>query len=88
MSTLASFVGLRVRQLRRLQGRSQEDLAEQVGLSPETISNIERAQHPPSLGTLERLLKALGVEASSFFSTCSDEVRDSAVTADLMTDGA
>jgi transcriptional regulator with XRE-family HTH domain len=57
---------------RKLQGLSQEALAEQVGVLPETISNIERAQHPPSLATLERLMDALGVTPSEFFDASAD----------------
>ena len=67
MPPLAEIVGSKVRQLRQLRGLSQETLAEDVGVTPETISNIERAQHPPSLATLERILVALEVSPAEFF---------------------
>ncbi len=67
MAPLAHIVGSRVRQLRKLRGLSQEGLAELVGVSSETISNVERAQHAPSLATLEKIMDALKVSAAEFF---------------------
>lgn len=67
MMALTELVGRRVRMLRKLRGLSQEALAERVGVSAETISNIERAQHPPTIPTLELLMGALGVTPSEFF---------------------
>ncbi len=77
MSPLTNFVGSRVRRLRKLRGFSQEALAELVHVSPETISNIERAHHPPTLATLERILKALDVTAAEFFRAAIDDIDDS-----------
>ena len=77
MFSLANFVGSRVRRLRKLRGFSQEVLAELVHVSPETISNVERAQHPPTLATLERILKALDVTAAEFFGAAADDNDDS-----------
>lgn len=67
MSELAQLVGRRIQLLRKLRGLSQEALAAEIGVATETISNIERARHGPSLETLETLLEALRVTPSVFF---------------------
>lgn len=72
MSALSVLVARRVRMFRKLRDLSQEALAEQVGVSVETISNIERAQHPPTLVTLDRLLEALHVSVAEFFASSAD----------------
>jgi transcriptional regulator with XRE-family HTH domain len=67
VKTLTQTVGEKVRQYRKIKGLSQEELAALVGVSAETVGNIERAKHAPSLATLEKILAALEVTASSFF---------------------
>lgn len=44
---------------------SQRDLAEKSGVSREYIARIELGQHDPTLSTLEKLAKALGVKVSA-----------------------
>ena len=46
---------------RRVLGLTQEKLAEQLGVESETISRMERGATIPSLKTLERLARLLGV---------------------------
>jgi transcriptional regulator with XRE-family HTH domain len=67
MAELAVFVGERIRLLRRHRGLTQEALAERIGVTSESVSNIERAVHPPSLETLERILTARGIRPAVFF---------------------
>lgn len=59
--------GKRVQQLRQANKITQEELAEQVGLSIESISNIERGIHGPSFDNLEKIIIALQVPAKSLF---------------------
>lgn len=59
--------GKRVQQLRQARKITQEELAEQVGLSIESISNIERGIHGPSFDNLEKIIIALNVPAKSLF---------------------
>jgi transcriptional regulator with XRE-family HTH domain len=59
--------GKRVQQLRQASKITQEELAEQVGLSIESISNIERGIHGPSFDNLEKIIIALQVPAKSLF---------------------
>lgn len=52
----------RLRQARRLKPWSQAALAENSGISEETISNIERHSASTKLATAAKLAEALGVE--------------------------
>lgn len=53
--SLKKRIGLRVKLGREQASLTQEQLAALVDRTPETISNIERGQTLPSLGTLESL---------------------------------
>lgn len=55
------LIGARIRALRG--DRSQEDLAQQAGISDGTLSAIERGRSDPRLGTLLRLAQALGLSS-------------------------
>ncbi|MDI6894619.1 MAG: helix-turn-helix domain-containing protein [Bacillota bacterium] len=56
-------VGNTVRTLREQKGITVTDLARATGLSPAHISEIERGRTAPSIRTLEKLARALGVSA-------------------------
>lgn len=49
---LKTFISARVRSARKAAGLTQEELASRIGVTPETISNIERARQVPSVETL------------------------------------
>jgi len=54
-------VGARLQQLRRGGGLSVRTLAAQSGLSPRLLSQVERGLVTPSLESLGRLTRSLGV---------------------------
>ena len=56
--------GQLLRQLRKDYGLTQEDLAEQVGCSIETISKIERGERRPSKQVAERMAQVLDIPAA------------------------
>jgi transcriptional regulator with XRE-family HTH domain len=60
-------LGRNVRELRTSQGLTLAALAEQVGVSPSAISQIERGATEPALGTLWKLGKALDASLFDFF---------------------
>ena len=62
-----SPVGQRVRQLRVESGMSIRALAEEGGLSVNTLSLIENGKISPSVSTLHRVAQALGVPITAFF---------------------
>lgn len=58
-----SAFGTRVRELRREQGLSQEDLADRANLHRTYVGSIERGERNVALLNIHRLAKALGVTA-------------------------
>ena len=56
-----------VRQLRTRQRLSVRTLAARAGFSPSFISQVELGQASPSIGSLERIARALGVGLGDFF---------------------
>lgn len=65
MSPTARQFGKRLRALREAAGRSQADLAARAGLSRVFVNQLEAGTRDPSLSTLTRLAKALGVTLSA-----------------------
>ena len=62
MKTFDRHLGERIARQRRAVGLTQMELAEKVGVQPETINRIERGKRTPSLRLLMRLSKALELE--------------------------
>lgn len=61
---IATAFGQRVRTVRHDVGITQEKLAEAAGLHPTFISNVERGYRVPTVPTLLRLARGLGVPPS------------------------
>jgi transcriptional regulator with XRE-family HTH domain len=61
MSVDYRSIGSRIRQLRRERNFTQAQLAEKLSVTPEYISRVERATTNPSLQTLSKLARLLGV---------------------------
>lgn len=55
--------GIRLRAYRKQKGMTIERLAEQVGVSPNYLGDIERGNKLPSMGTLIRLVNELDISA-------------------------
>ncbi|KKR31222.1 MAG: Toxin-antitoxin system, antitoxin component, Xre family [Candidatus Gottesmanbacteria bacterium GW2011_GWC2_39_8] len=55
--------GVKVKQLRKQAGLSQEELAELIKRDPRTIVAIEAGKRNPTLNTIYKLAKALKVSA-------------------------
>ncbi len=67
MSDTKSFLGKRIKELRKGCQLSQEQLAERVDVDPRYISRIELGKCFPSLDTLERIATSLSVEMRELF---------------------
>jgi transcriptional regulator with XRE-family HTH domain len=65
--SLTDIFGANLRHHRKAGRLTQADLAEQVGLSMEMISKIERGVAAPSFSTIERLAEVLEVPEGAFF---------------------
>ena len=60
-------IGARLRALRQDSGISIRTLATRTDFSPSFISQVEKGQASPSIASLERLARALGVSLVEFF---------------------
>jgi transcriptional regulator with XRE-family HTH domain len=68
-------IGSRIRRLRKLNRLTIKQLAVGCDLSPNAISLVERGEVAPSVATLCKIARALGVSASALFQEiCSPEV--------------
>ena len=62
--TVCFEFGRRVRKLREAKGWSQESFADEIGIHRTYIGGIERGERNPTLTTIVRIAKALGVKPS------------------------
>lgn len=67
MAIVKISLGMRIKQLRKRQGLSQDQVAEAAGIDPKSLSRIESSVFNPALDTLQNLAIALGVEMQEFF---------------------
>ena len=72
------ILGNRIRESRKERGFSQEILAEKSGVSTNTISRIEGGQMAMSVGILQKIVKALGVDANTLLGV-STEVNETKI---------
>lgn len=61
-------IGAKIKELRMLNGLTQEELADRSELSKGFISQLENDVTSPSISTLEDILQCLGTTLSEFFS--------------------
>jgi transcriptional regulator with XRE-family HTH domain len=54
----------RIKALRERRGLSQEQLAAKAGIGRSYLARLETGLHDPTLSTLEKLAKALGVKVA------------------------
>ena len=65
--TLKKDLGQKIQKIRKAKRITQEQLAEQVGIDPKSISRIELGTNYPTPETLSTIAKALEVEIYELF---------------------
>nr|WP_036504973.1 helix-turn-helix transcriptional regulator [Novosphingobium sp. AP12] len=65
MGDIQNRLGRNVARLRKAAGMSQETFADHVPIARSYISDIERGARNPTIEVVERLAKALGVNAGT-----------------------
>ncbi len=58
----------KLKKLREAKGLSVRGLAREAGISTETVYSVEHGRRQPSVRTLGKIARALGVEARDLFS--------------------
>lgn len=66
-------IGTKIKQLRLMNGLTQEELADRAELSKGFISQLERDLTSPSITTLTDILECLGTNLKEFFNDSSEE---------------
>ena len=75
-------VGARVRYFRHLRGLSQEQLALQAGINPAFLGHLERGLKSPTITTLDKLVRTLGITFEELFAEntgATDQTREAAL---------
>ena len=74
-------VGARVRYFRHLRGLSQEQLALQAGINPAFLGHLERGLKSPTITTLDKLVRTLGITFELFAENtgATDQTREAAM---------
>lgn len=67
MSSLRKQLGMRIKQLRKIKGWTQEVLAEKGDLDYKYLGAIERGEKNLTLVNIEKIAKGLGVEIFQLF---------------------
>lgn len=64
-------LGRRIRQLRKMQERTLDSLAQEIGLTKGYLSKVETGRQTPPLATLSKLAKALGTDLAGLVETAN-----------------
>ncbi len=62
-------LGKRIKYLRKLQGLTQEQLAEKAGISADFLGKIEVNIDNPGIKSIVRIINALNITVEDFFKT-------------------
>jgi transcriptional regulator with XRE-family HTH domain len=76
---LTDHVGSKIRSLRQAKGLSQGDIEKRSGLLRSYISRVEGGYTAPSLGTLDKFAKALGIESYQLLLNHGAKARSAAI---------
>ena len=69
-------LGNRIRELRKIKGVSQLELAYDMDMSMNTISGIELGKTSPKIDTLKKIAEKLNVSMSELFEFASTQTQD------------
>ncbi|WP_119697589.1 helix-turn-helix domain-containing protein [Microbacterium halotolerans] len=70
---LKSSLGAQLRALRRARGLTQEQLAEQLQVTPRYLAGVERGERNLTLDSVDALAKQLAVSPSVVLDASADE---------------
>lgn len=64
---------INLRSFRKLKRLKQADLAQKVGVAPNTISNYENGVSTPDFGIIDLIVKELDITREDLFNPCRDQ---------------
>lgn len=67
MTNIKTLLGKRIKEIRKKNGMTQENLAELANIEIPSLSNIENGKNYPNNETLEKISKALNVRPFELF---------------------
>ena len=67
MKTTKALLGARIREFRKAENLTQEQLAEIIGVEPRHMSRMEGGYSYPTIDRLEKIAEALNVPLKEFF---------------------
>jgi len=67
MNNIKKLLGLRIKEIRKKRGFTQEKLAELAGIEIPSLSNIENGKNYPNHETLDKISNALSVRPYELF---------------------
>ena len=67
MSIISKIIGDKIRNMRKQQGWSQEELAHRAGIHPSHMGQIERGEKSPTVDSIEKIVVALGITFEELF---------------------
>ena len=73
-------MGLKIKQVRKKQGISQEKLAEMTNMNLKTIIRVENAQCSPSIDTIIKIANVLNIKVTDLFETHDYKTRTEIIT--------
>ncbi|TKH45109.1 helix-turn-helix transcriptional regulator [Paenibacillus sp. FSL R10-2782] len=68
IQTIAERIGIVVRELRKGQGLTQQELADEIGTSFSYIGRVERGESNVTIETITKITNALNIEFFDFMS--------------------
>ena len=69
MTDLRELLAQNIKKYRKIRGFSQENLAEKAGTSTTHIGMVEIGKKFPSVGMMENIAEALGIDTPELFNT-------------------
>ncbi len=67
MKNIKTLLGLRIREIRKQNKLTQEQLAEKIGIEIPSLSNIENGKNYPNSETIEKIAMGLNVQIFELF---------------------
>ena len=67
MENIKTLLGLRIREIRKQNKLTQEQLAEKIGIEIPSLSNIENGKNYPNSETIEKIATGLNVQIFELF---------------------